>query len=111
MHGQLGNLYSDVGRLDNAREQYEEAVQCFEEAGNRLNAGETRFNMALMYVRASVRENQPSEQRRATLLRARAYAEAAMRDFKHYQGRAAKDEADAQGLLDHINQDLAKLPQ
>ncbi|MFL6213823.1 MAG: hypothetical protein ACJ74J_07985 [Blastocatellia bacterium] len=50
-------------------------------------------------------------QQRAFLLRARAYAEAALRDFKHYQGRAAKDEADAQSLLDSINQDLAELPQ
>lgn len=40
-----------------------------------------------------------------------AYAEAALRDFQRYQGRAAKDEADAQGLLDRINQAVANLPQ
>ena len=42
---------------------------------------------------------------------ARAYAEAALRDYQHYQGRAAKEEANAQRLLDLINQALAKLPQ
>ena len=66
--------------------------------------------LALMHAQATERENQPSQQR-ASLLRARAYAEAALRDYQHYQGRAAEKEARAQGLLDQINQDLAKLPQ
>lgn len=108
-HGQLGTLYSQVGGLDNAREHYEQAAQYFERIGNRFHAGQTRFNMALMYVRAAERENQPSRQR-DSLLRARAYAEAALRDYKHYEGRAAQNEASTQGLLDQINQDLAKLP-
>jgi hypothetical protein len=67
-----------------------------------------RFNIALMYARATEREEQPSQQR-AILLRARAYAEAALRDFQQYQGRAAADEATAQNLLDAINQHLAGL--
>jgi tetratricopeptide (TPR) repeat protein len=110
MHNQLGNLYDDVGQLDNAREHFERAAQYFEKAGNRFHAGTVRFNMALMYAGASERESEPSQQR-AYLVRARAYAEAALRDFQHYQGRAAKDEADTQALLAQINQDLAKLPQ
>ena len=110
LHNQLGNLYSDVGQLDNAREHFEQAAQYFEKAGNRLHAGQTRFNMALMYVRAAGSENQLSQQR-ASVLRAQAYAGAALRDYQHYQGRAAKDEAKAQGLLDRIDQALAKLPQ
>ena len=66
--------------------------------------------MALMYAQASEREKRASQQH-ANLHRARAYAEAALRDFQHYQGRAADEEAKTQGLLDHISQGLAKLPQ
>ncbi len=110
MHIVLGNLYQEVGQLDSAREHYEQSAQYYENVGNHFGAGQTRFNMAAMYVRAATREKQPSQQR-ATLLRARAYAEAALRDFQQYQGRAAADEANAQNLLDLINQQLAELPQ
>ncbi len=110
MHNSLANLYAQFGRLESAREHFEQAAQYFEKARNRFDAGQTRFNMALMYAQASESENRPSQQR-AGLLRARAYAEAALRDFQHYQGRAAADEADTQGLLDQINQALAKLPE
>lgn len=109
-HNQLGNLYKEFGQLDRAREHYEKDAQYEEKAGNRFGAGQTRFNMAVMYVQAAGREEQPSQQR-DSLLRARAYAEAALRDFQQYQGRAAADEADAQRLLDNINQALAGLPQ
>ncbi|HEX8147621.1 MAG TPA: CHAT domain-containing protein [Pyrinomonadaceae bacterium] len=109
MHLQLGNLYQEVGQLDNAREHYEQCAQYDEKAGHYFGAGRTRFNMAVMYARAAERKGQPSQQR-AGLLRARAYAEAALRDFKQYQGRAAVDEANAQSLLDLINKDLAELP-
>jgi tetratricopeptide (TPR) repeat protein len=109
LHTVLGALYAEVGQLDNARDHYEQAAKYYEKAGNRFGAGNTRFNMAVMYLRAAENEDQPSQQR-ASLLRARAYAEAALRDFQHYQGRAAKGEAQTQGLLDHITQALAKLP-
>ncbi len=89
LHNELGNLYHEVGQLDSAREHFEQSAQYEEKAGNYFGAGQTRFNMALMYARAVGREKQPSQQR-AILLRARAYAEAALRDFQHYQGRAAK---------------------
>lgn len=109
MHNALGSLYSQVGQLDNTREHYEHAAQCFEQTGNHFDAGRVRFNIAIMHAQASERENQTSRQR-DFLLRARAYAEAALRDFQHYQGRAANEEATAQGLLDDIDQALAKLP-
>ncbi len=110
MHNTIAALYSDVGQFDEAREHFEQAAQYYEKVGNHFYAGQTRFNMALMYARASEREVQPSQQR-AFLLRARAYAEAALRDFRQYQGRAAADEAETQDLLDSIDQDLAGLPQ
>ena len=110
IHNQLGNLYVEVGLFDNAREHYELDAQYEEKAGNHFGAGQTRFNMALMYVQAAERKEQPSQQR-ALLLRALAYAEAALRDYQQYQGRAATEEAETQGILDYINQALAKLPQ
>ncbi len=110
IHNSLGNLYLEIGQLDNARKHYELDAQYEEKAGNRFGAGQTRFSMALMYARASEKEGQLL-QRRASLLRARAYAEAALRDYQCYQGRAAADEANAQRLLDKIDQVLAKLPQ
>ncbi|WP_020474915.1 CHAT domain-containing protein [Zavarzinella formosa] len=109
LHNGLGNLYAEVGQLDKAREHYEQDAQYEEKVGNHFGAGQTRRNMALMYAQASRRETQPSQQR-DSLLRAQAYAKAALRDFKHYQGRAAKDEAETQHLLDLIAQVLAKLP-
>jgi hypothetical protein len=65
--------------------------------------------MALMYARAAVGQAQRSKQR-DHFLRARAYVEAALRDFQHYQGRAAAEEARVQGLLSQIDQGLANLP-
>lgn len=109
IHLQLGILYGEFGQHENARKHWELAAQYSEKTGNRYRAGKARFNMAVMYVQASGRENQPSQQR-TSLLRARDYTEAALRDYKHYQGRVAKHEADAQDLLDQINQALAKLP-
>ena len=110
IHNGLGNLYQEVGQIDKAREHYEKAAQYFEKAGDRFNAGVTRSNMVLMYLQAAAREEQPA-QKRNILYRARAYAEAALRDYQHYQGRVAEKEAKAQGLLDRIRQALSELPQ
>ncbi len=109
IHNQLGNLYDEVGQTERAREHYEKAAQCFEQTGNRYHAGAVRYNMADMYLQAAGREGTPSRQR-DLLHRAQAYTQAALRDFQHYQGRAADKEARAQGLLDRIAQALTKLP-
>lgn len=108
LHNQLGSLYSDIGELDKARKQYEKAVQYEEQIGDHQSAGFTRFNMALMYLKAESREGELS-QKRAYLIRARAYAQAALLDFQYYEGRAADHEAEAQRLIDNINATLAKL--
>jgi len=104
------NIVERGARPEQAREHYEHSLQYAEQTGDHFSAGHARRNMALMHAQASHREDQPSRQR-DLLLRARAYAEAALRDFQHYQGRAASDEADAQRVLDQIGKDLAKLPQ
>jgi tetratricopeptide (TPR) repeat protein len=108
-HNQLGVLYAEVGRTEPAREHFEKTAQYFEQTGNRYHAGTTRCNMAVMYLQAARREAAPSRQR-DLLHRAQAYAQAALRDYQHYQGRAAADEAKAQQLLADITQALTKLP-
>ena len=109
MHNALGALYGEVGQTEDAREHYERSVQICEQTGDHYGAGTTRSNMTLMYVQAAVRETAPSRQR-DLLHRAEAYAEAALRDFERYEGRAANEEANAQGLLAAIAQALADLP-
>lgn len=109
LNNQLGNLYSDIGQLDAARKQYEKGVQYYEQTGDHRNAGRTRYNMAVMYAQAASQEEDES-QRQTYFVRALAYAQAALRDFQHYEGRAAEHEANAQRLIDHIKADLAKLP-
>jgi tetratricopeptide (TPR) repeat protein len=109
IHGQLGNIYSEIGQFYIARRHYELAAQYAEMAGDHFNAGLTRLNIALTYAQTSQIQMGISEQR-DLLLQAQAYATAALRDFQHYQGRAAKDEAKVKDLLNRISQDLAKLP-
>jgi tetratricopeptide (TPR) repeat protein len=107
-HNQLGSLYAEVGQTERAREHFEKAAQCFEQTGDHYGAGQTRFNMALMYLDAAGRESAATRQR-DLMHRAQAYAQAALRDFQHYQGRAAKDEANAQQLLARIAEALEAL--
>ena len=105
IHNALGNLYRETGQTEPAREHYEKSLQCHEQTGDPYGAGQARHNIALMYEEASEREFNPSRQR-DLLHRAQAYAQAALCDYQHYQGRAAKDEADAQQLLADIAQAL-----
>jgi hypothetical protein len=56
-----------------------------------------------------MRHGAAAARQRDLLHRAQAYAQAALRDFQHYQGRAAKEEADAQELLARIAQALEAL--
>jgi hypothetical protein len=108
IHNGLGVLLAAVGDDEGALRHFEEEVQCEHNAGDRLGAGVARCSVAAMHGAQSSREPDPNR-RRDKLLRARAYAEAALRDFQHYQGRAAADEAKAQGLIDRIDRDLANL--
>ena len=108
LHNQLGLLYMHIGQTELAREHYEQCVQIFEQIGDRYGAGGARYNMAVMYGQSASRQDSPKT-RRDLLLRAKAYAEAALRDYQSYQGRAADKEADAQQLIAAIDQALAAL--
>jgi tetratricopeptide (TPR) repeat protein len=108
LHHQLGKLYADVGRTESAREHFEKAAQYFEQTGDRYHAGVVREGIAITCMRA-MRHGAAAARQRDLLHRAQAYAQAALRDFQHYQGRAAKEEADAQELLARIAQALEAL--
>ena len=101
-------LYAEVGQTDLAREHYEKDVQICEYIGNRFGAGQTRSNIALMYAIVSEQETNPTR-RRDLLLRARAYAQAALRDFQHYMGRASAEEVQTQHLIESIDKALSSL--
>lgn len=107
-HNQLGILYNSVSQIERAREHCEKATEYFEQTGDRYAAGQTRLNMAIMYLGAAERESTLARQR-DLLLRAKAYAEAALRDFKHYEGRAADREAKTLQLLADIAEAVTKL--
>ena len=101
MHNELGRLYADVGQIEPAREHYERAVQGYDQIGSHYAAGQTRYNLAVMYRDDAGRERTPAR-RRDLLLRAMAYAQASLRDYQHYGGRAADREAKAQRLIEEI---------
>ena len=102
----LGVLYAEVGQTENARQQFERRVQLAEQTGDRYGAGSTRYNMAQMYRQSANIQDNPNR-RRDLLHRAKAYAEAALRDYQTYQGRAADKEANTQQLIATIEQALA----
>ncbi len=108
IHNQLGNLYDDVGQTEPARQHYEQAAGYAEQIGDRYDAGLTRFNLAVMYQDAAGSETSPARQG-DLLRRGWAYAQAALRDFQSFQGRAAGWEARAQGLIDEIEAALQQL--
>ncbi len=106
-HTSLGNIYAEVGQLDSARKHFEKAAQYFDRVDDNYNAGLTRFNMANMYFEAARKMDEPPK--RDYLRRALAYAEAAIRDFQKYQGRAAVDESKARELIEYIRECLSDL--
>ncbi len=105
MHSQSGQFYMFSGESERARDHYERAIQCFEQTADHLNAGKARYGLALMYL---LTEEQESVRRRDLLRRAAAYVQASLRDFQHYQGRAADIGSFAQGLIDDIARELAE---
>jgi hypothetical protein len=87
--------------LAGVQDQDGDAAVHAEQSGNHHGAGQIRFNIANNYMDAAEQESTPAR-RNDLLKRALAYARAALRDFQHYQGRAAAEEAKAQQLIDDI---------
>ena len=106
IHNQLGIIYMEVSQTERAQDHYEQAARCFEQSGQRFQSGQVRHNIATMYLQ-SARQSQPVDSQ--LLHRARAYAEAALRDYQSFQGHAENDESDAMQLIQHITQLLEGL--
>jgi tetratricopeptide (TPR) repeat protein len=101
IHHQLGKLYAEVGATEPAREQFERAAQLCEPVGDHYKAGIARYGLAITFLTAAGREKAPAPHR-DLLLRAAAYAQASLRDYQRYVGRAADMEALAQRLIEAI---------
>ncbi|MAU00227.1 MAG: hypothetical protein CL608_24065 [Anaerolineaceae bacterium] len=93
-HHQLGVIYSSVRQTDRALEHWQKTINYMERVGNMYSAGETRFSVALTLYQHN------------RLADARAYAEAALRNFQVYGNRAADMIEQTQRLLQDINQAL-----
>jgi tetratricopeptide (TPR) repeat protein len=91
-HNQLGIIYKDAGQMARALEHYQQSARYEEQQGNFYGAGQTRYNVALMLAQQN------------RLADARAYAEAALRNFQVYGSRAAAEIEETQRLLAAINQ-------
>ena len=104
LHSQLGILFDLIDQTEKARIHNEQAVQIFVQAGDYFSSGKTRYNMAIMYQTAA---NRNPTHRRDLLHRARAYAQAALYDFKFFKSLATDWEAQAQQLIATIDQALA----
>jgi hypothetical protein len=110
IHHRLGNLYLRGNLLNSAREHFEMMAQLEEKMGDRLSAGSARFHIALTYLHSTITEQEPAQQR-ANLERAKAYAEAALRDCTSYGEHAAQQVSAVEELLNEINQAIAGVGQ
>jgi tetratricopeptide (TPR) repeat protein len=96
IHSQLGNIYNDAGDIDRALHHYQQDIRYCEQTGDIFGAGETRANVAIALLRAD------------RLTDARAYAEAALVNFRTFGDRAADHIQEAERLIAAIDQAIAK---
>jgi tetratricopeptide (TPR) repeat protein len=95
-HNQLGLIFSEIGNIDLAFDHYRQSIRYREQAGDTFGAGQTRFNVALVLLRAG------------RLADARSYAMAALANFESFGNRAADDIQKTQRLIQDIEQAAAK---
>jgi tetratricopeptide (TPR) repeat protein len=86
VHNQLGAIYTDAENFPAALRHYQRAIGYHEAAGNRFNAGQTRYNIAVLLGRTA----RPGD--------ALHYVRAAERDFEVY-GSSAQAFIDLAGGL------------
>ena len=96
IHNQLGAIYTEAGQTDHAVAHYRESIRYKEQAGNLYGAATTRFNVANAYGKA----------RRFT--DALEFAQAAQRNFAQFGASVADQVAQAQGLVERIEQAMRK---
>jgi tetratricopeptide (TPR) repeat protein len=89
-HQHIGSIYTDVGDIERAIPQFNEAIRYFEAEDNQHEAGRTRRNVAVTLAE------------RGRFDEALLYARAALRNYESFAGRAAADEQDTRGLIEWI---------
>lgn len=89
-HFHLGLIYAEAGETASAQNHWQESIRYVEQLGNFYKAGQARFNMARMLAQQGLMPD------------ARAYAEAALRNFQVYGNRAAAEIELTQRLLNDI---------
>jgi len=94
-HYKRGQIYVDAGEEDHAMQHYQRAIRYFEDAGNTLNAGHARLNGAFALLRAARAKD------------ARAYAEAAIANYRSFGDRAAAYIEKAEELIANAEQQSA----
>jgi hypothetical protein len=96
IHNQLGNIYVNTGDINRALHHYQQDIRYCEQTGDIFGASEARRNVAIA-LRAAGR---PSD--------ARAYAEAALANFRTFGDRAADRIQHCESLIAAIDQAIAK---
>jgi tetratricopeptide (TPR) repeat protein len=95
-HHQLGIIYGLLGDIDRALHHYQLDIRLCEQAGDIKGAGIARQDAAKTLGRAG------------RLSDARAYAEAALANFRTFGDRAANDIKSVEELIAKIDQDIAE---
>jgi tetratricopeptide (TPR) repeat protein len=93
---QLGNIWGEAGDIDSALHHYRQCIRSRDEVGDIFAAGQTRFNVAVVLLRAG------------RLADALAYAVAALANFRTFGDRAAADKQAAERLIAYIEEAVAK---
>ena len=96
IHNQLGNVYDDAGDTNRALHHYQQNIRYSEQASNLFGAGQTRYNVAITLLKAG------------RLVDARAYAEAALANFRTFGDRAAAVIQSAERLIARIEEAVTK---
>lgn len=96
VHNQLGQTYRFAGQTERALLHYIKSIQYNESQGNLFRAANTRFNVALNLAGAGRFED------------ALLYAHAALRNYQTYGERAAKEVQETKDLITEIEKDLKK---
>ena len=95
IHHQLGSIHGDAGDIDRALHHYQQDIRNCEQAGDIFGAGQTRRNVAVTLVDAG------------RLSDSRAYAEAALANFRTFGDRAADDIQKTERLIADIDEGIA----
>jgi tetratricopeptide (TPR) repeat protein len=95
-HGHLGIIYGDAGDIERSLQHFQQEIRYCEQAGDIFHAGDTRYNVAASLFNAGRFPD------------ARAYAEAALANYRMFGDRAVDCTQRTERLIALIDQAFAK---